>query len=72
MRRVERTPEEFHAAARRAVAKGYRALKLDPFGAGFYELDRAEKNRVIELVEAVRDAVGLDADDWHKRKVTTK
>ena len=34
---VERTPEEFHAAARRAVARGYRALKLDPFGAGFYE-----------------------------------
>ena len=31
---VERTPEEFHAAAKRAVAKGYRALKFDPFGAG--------------------------------------
>jgi galactonate dehydratase len=59
---VERTPQEFHAAATRAIAKGYRALKLDPFGAGFYELDRAEKMRSIALVEAVRDAVGPDVE----------
>jgi galactonate dehydratase len=59
---VERTPEDFHAAARRAVAKGYRALKFDPFGAGFYELERSEKNRVIALVEAVRDAIGPDVE----------
>jgi len=59
---VERTPEEFHAAAKRVVAKGYRALKFDPFGAGFYELDRAEKRRVIELTEAVYDAVGEDVE----------
>jgi galactonate dehydratase len=59
---VERTPEEFHAAARRAVAKGYQALKLDPFGAGFYELERAEKKRVVALVEAVRDAVGDEVE----------
>lgn len=57
---VERTPEEFHAAAKRALAKGYHALKFDPFGSGFYELERAEKVRVITLVEAVRDAVGPD------------
>ena len=31
---VERTPEEFHAAAQRVIARGYRALKVDPFGAG--------------------------------------
>ena len=60
--RVERTPEEFHAAARQVVAKGYRALKFDPFGAGFYELDRAEKRRVVELTEAVYDAVGADVE----------
>jgi galactonate dehydratase len=59
---VERTPEDFHAAARLAVAKGYRALKFDPFGAGFYELERSEKNRVIALVEAVRDAIGPDIE----------
>jgi galactonate dehydratase len=59
---VERTPQQFHDAARSAVAKSYRALKLDPFGAGFYELERAEKLRSIALVEAVRDAVGPDVE----------
>jgi galactonate dehydratase len=59
---VERTPEEFHRAAKVVVEKGYRALKFDPFGAGFYELERSEKNHVIGLVEAVRDAVGPDVD----------
>jgi len=60
--RVERTPAEFHAAAQRVLEKGYRALKFDPFGAGFYELERAEKLRIIALVEAVRDAVGPDVE----------
>ncbi len=59
---VERTPDEFHAAASRAVAKGYHALKFDPFGAGYYEMERAEKLRTIALVEAVRDAVGPDVE----------
>ncbi|MCK9930209.1 mandelate racemase/muconate lactonizing enzyme family protein [Frankia sp. Mgl5] len=59
---VERTPEEFHAAARAVVDRGYRALKLDPFGAGRWELDRAERRHSISLVEAVRDAVGPDVE----------
>src|SRR6266700_4937342 len=59
---VERTPEEFYAAAKRALAKGYRALKFDPFGSGFYELERAEKLRSIALVEAVRAAVGPEIE----------
>lgn len=59
---VERTPQEFHAAARRVLEKGYRALKFDPCGEGFYELARSEKNKVIELVEAVYDAVGPDVE----------
>jgi len=59
---VERSPQEFHAAAKRAVDKGYRALKFDPFGAGFYEMERTEKLRSISLVEAVRDAVGPDVE----------
>lgn len=59
---VERSPQEFHAAATRAIAKGYRALKFDPFGAGFYEMERTEKLRSISLVEAVRDAVGPDVE----------
>ena len=60
--KVERTPEEFRAAARRAVEKGYAALKFDPFGGGFYEMERPEKRRVISLVEAVRGR--CSAADW--------
>jgi len=60
--RVERTPEEFHAAAQKVIARGYKALKFDPFGSGYYELDRAEKRRVVALVEAVRDAIGPDTE----------
>ena len=59
---VERTPEEFHAAAQRVVASGYRALKLDPFGAGMFELDPAETARSLDLVAAVRDAVGPEVE----------
>jgi galactonate dehydratase len=59
---VERTPEEFHAAARKVVERGYRGLKLDPFGAGMFELDAEETARSLALVEAVRDAVGPDAE----------
>src|SRR5205085_3637084 len=59
---VERTPQEFHRAARRVIEKGYRALKVDPFGAGFYELEHGEKIRAIALVEAVRDAIGADTE----------
>lgn len=59
---VERTPEDFREAARKVVARGYRALKLDPFGAGFYELDPPERRRAVALVEAVRDAVGPDVE----------
>ncbi len=59
---VERTPEAFHAAARKVVARGYRALKVDPFGAGFYELEPAEFRRSVALVEAIRDAVGPDVE----------
>ena len=59
---VERTPEEFASAAKRVVERGYQAAKLDPFGGGFYELERAEKLRSIALVEAVRSAVGPDFD----------
>lgn len=59
---VERTPEEFHAAARDVVGRGYRALKFDPFGPGRWELEADERRRSVSLVEAVRDAVGPDVE----------
>jgi galactonate dehydratase len=59
---VERTPEAFHSAAKHVIERGYQALKLDPFGTGHLELDRAETARSVALVEAVRDAIGPQAD----------
>lgn len=60
--RVERDPEEFYAAAKKVVERGYKALKLDPFGPGYYELERSEKLRAVALVEAVRDAIGPEPE----------
>jgi galactonate dehydratase len=57
-----RTPEEFHAATRRVIERGYHALKLDPFGAGWYELTASELRLSLSLVEAVRDAIGPDTE----------
>jgi galactonate dehydratase len=54
--------QRFQEAARKVVARGYRALKVDPFGSGFYEMERAEKSRSIELIEAIRGAVGPDVE----------
>jgi galactonate dehydratase len=59
---VDRDPTGFADRAREVVAKGYRALKFDPFGAGGLEMSRAEKLRTASLVEAVRDAVGPDVE----------
>ncbi len=58
---VERTPETIAERARAALAMGYNALKIDPFGAGSYEMTEAEKVRSVEIVEAVRNAIGPDA-----------
>lgn len=55
---VERTPESFAQAAQRVIARGYHALKVDPFGAGFYELDRKETINSIQLIEAIRATIG--------------
>jgi galactonate dehydratase len=60
--RVERNPDEFHAAAKAVVQHGYKALKFDPFGPGYYELERSELLRSVALVEAVRDAIGADGE----------
>jgi galactonate dehydratase len=64
------TPEQYADAARRAVALGFRALKWDPFGTVWLEMERAERRQTIEIVEAVRGAVGPDIElmlDVHGR-----
>lgn len=55
---VERTPDAFHAAAKKVVDRGYKGLKFDPFGNGNMELTRDQYFHALDLVEAVSDAVG--------------
>lgn len=59
---VPRTPDDFARAAKAAVAKGYLALKFDPFGSGYYEMERKDRLHCVALVEAVRAAVGPDVE----------
>jgi galactonate dehydratase len=59
---VEHTPEAIAAATEKVLKRGYRALKLDPFGAGGYELSRSEFLQSIAIVEAVRAAVGPEVE----------
>lgn len=60
--RVARTPDAFAEAALRALSLGYRALKFDPFGAAKGALTTEERRRSMDLVRAVRAAVGPDVD----------
>jgi galactonate dehydratase len=59
---AERTEEAFAERARDVVARGYTALKFDPFGAAYRVMDRREEDLSIAIVAAVRDAVGPDVD----------
>ena len=59
---VERTPDAIASRAEAVIAMGYRALKIDPFGTGSYEMTEAEKRRSVEIISAVRAAIGPDAE----------
>jgi galactonate dehydratase len=52
------TPEQFAERARTVAARGYRALKFDPFGTAWKELRPEEQQRALDIVAAVREAVG--------------
>src|SRR5207248_11729106 len=52
------TPQEYAEKARAAVAKGYRALKFDPFGTAWKSQTAEEEAAALACVEAVRSAVG--------------
>lgn len=60
--RVDRTPEALADRAREVVARGYSALKFDPFGAAYRVMDRREEDRSIAIVAAIREAVGPEVD----------
>ena len=60
--RGPRTPESFAAKAKDAAARGYTALKFDPFGHNWRMLPRYEFDLSMDLIRAVRDAVGAGVD----------
>ena len=53
-----RTPREYAEAAKIAVNRGYTALKFDPFGTAWKEMNRDEMEETEAIVSAVRDTVG--------------
>ncbi|OGO34317.1 MAG: hypothetical protein A2W35_19375 [Chloroflexi bacterium RBG_16_57_11] len=52
------TPQDYAERAREVVARGYRAMKFDPFGVAWKELSDDEMEAAIERVAAVRSAIG--------------
>lgn len=58
----DRTPEGFAEKASEVVAKGYTALKFDPFGDAHMQMSRKETAEAKALIGAVREAVGDDVD----------
>ena len=73
--RGPRTPESFAEKAREVAERGYTALKFDPFGDAWRLLPRREFDLSIDIIRAVRDAVGDSVDiliEGHRRfNVTT-
>ncbi len=59
---VERKPAEFAKRVKVVLDKGYKALKVDPFGPGGLEITREEKVRSVDLVAAIREAVGPNVE----------
>jgi len=64
------TPAEVAAAAAAVNNQGYRGLKLDPFESSGRDPDHVAIRRAVELIAAIRDAVGPDMEvlvDCHGR-----
>ena len=68
---VDRTVESLGQMAANTVAKGYNALKFDPFpGPWDMIVDRAVERTAVQRVAAVREAVGPDVEiliEVHRR-----
>jgi galactonate dehydratase len=61
--RGPRTPESFYEKAKAVVAKGYTALKFDPFGAAWRIAENLDDFALaLDIIAAVRDAVGERVD----------
>ncbi len=57
-----RDPVFFAEKAAEMVAKGYTALKFDPFGGAYQQIDKQSERLAVQIVAAVRQAVGPDVD----------
>ncbi|SRR5579884_594661 len=60
--RGPRTPESFAEKAKQVVQRGYTALKFDPFGAAWRTLPPEEFDLSLQIIAAVREAVGPSVD----------
>jgi galactonate dehydratase len=58
--RAERTPDNFVQIARSVVAKGFKALKIDPFGLTKYFSDDSELRLSFAILQALREEFGPD------------
>ena len=56
------TPADYAEKARAVVARGYRAMKFDPFGVAWKEMTSAEMTAAEQIVGAVREAVGDEVE----------
>jgi len=57
-----KTPDEFAACAKTAVALGYKAIKWDPFGSVFRTISAQGLRDSLAVVEAVKSAIGTSAE----------
>lgn len=60
--RGARTPENFGEKAKLVAARGYTALKFDPFGNNWRTMSRYEFDLSLDIIRAVRSAVGPSVD----------
>jgi len=57
-----REPDFFADAALKMAGKGYTALKFDPFGGAYQQITPDSEQLSIDIVRAVREAVGPEID----------
>lgn len=55
-------PEEFAVKAKQTVDLGIKALKWDPFGKSHMTIDRKQLHKSVDIVGAVREAVGPEVE----------
>lgn len=60
--RGPRTPESFAEKAQGVAKRGYTALKFDPFGNNWRTMSRYEFDLSLDIIRAVRSAVGDQVD----------